>query len=124
MEHREATPRPVRRASERDALTTGGWAPSAQVRRPRDSQGASRRGLPRGLSPFSQEVFGVVAKYTVFAWPVLTAQCRRGKVDPINLDREALSKVAVLLGQGVAAFTTAVKVKQFEDELALLLRPT
>lgn len=77
--------------------------------------------LPKGLSPFSEQVFGVVARYTVFAWPVLTAQCRRSNVDPMHLDREALARVIGLLAQGVAAFTSPVKAKRLEEELAHLL---
>jgi hypothetical protein len=77
--------------------------------------------LPKGLSPFSEQVFGVVAKYTVFAWPVLAAQCRRSNVDPMHLDKEALGRVIGLLAEGVTAFTTPAKARRLEEDLALLL---
>jgi hypothetical protein len=80
------------------------------------------RSLPEGLSPVSEQVVGILAKYTVFAWPVLTAQCRSGQVDPLHLDQETLGKVIGRLAQGVAAFTTPAKAKRFEEELLSLLR--
>lgn len=81
-------------------------------------------GLPEGLSPVSEQVLGIVAKYTVFAWPVLTAQCRRSQVDPMHLDKESLGQVVGPLTEGVAAFTSAAKARKFEEELASLLSPT
>ena len=79
-------------------------------------------GLPGGLSPWSEQVLSLVSRYTVFAWPVLTAQCRRSNVDPMRLDQETLGMVIGPLAQGVAAFTTPTKAKRFEEELTLLLR--
>ena len=76
---------------------------------------------PKGLSPVSEQVLGIVAKYTVFAWPVLTAQCRRSQVDPMHLDKESLGQVFGPLAEGVAAFTNAAKARKFEEELATLL---
>ncbi len=86
-----------------------------------EGTGENMNDLPRELSPFSEQVLGIVSKYTVFAWPVLTAQCRRSNVDPMHLDQETLGKVIGPLAQGVAVFTTPVKAKRFEEELALLL---
>jgi hypothetical protein len=79
-------------------------------------------GPPKDLSPCSEQVLGLVSRYTVFAWPVLTAQCRHSHVDPMHLDQETLGRVIGPLAQGVAVFTTPAKARRFEEELALLLR--
>ncbi len=79
--------------------------------------------MPEGLSPFSQQVFDILARYTAFPWPVLTAQCRRSSIDPLHLDQETLGKVIGPLARGVGAFTSAAKAREFEEEITLLLRP-
>jgi hypothetical protein len=80
-------------------------------------------GTPEALSPFSKEVFDVVAKYTKFPWPVLTAQCRRANVDPLHLDRASLEKIVDFVSDGVGFFTTPEKATQVRHELTLLARP-
>jgi hypothetical protein len=77
---------------------------------------------PEGLSAFSKQVFDIVVKYTVFAWPILTAQCRRANVDPMHLEPGILKQVASFVGEGVAAFTSPGKGKQVEADLMLLAR--
>jgi hypothetical protein len=77
---------------------------------------------PEDLSSFSKEVFDVVAKYTMFAWPVLTAQCRRVNVDPMHLDKESLTKIIKFVADGVGLFTSPDKARQIESDLRLLAR--
>jgi hypothetical protein len=67
---------------------------------------------PAGLSPFSRQVFDVMAKYTAFTWPILTAQCRRASVDPMHLDKESLLKVIPFITEGVGAFSTPEKASR------------
>lgn len=77
---------------------------------------------PDGLSSFSREVFDVVAKHTAFPWPIMSAQCRRASVDPMNLDREGLAKAADFIAEGVGYFTSPEKAMLVRRELALLAR--
>jgi hypothetical protein len=77
-------------------------------------------GPPTGMSAFSKKVFDVLLKHTPFAWPIMTAQCRRANVDPAALDPESLAKVTRFVAEGVGAFTSPAKARQVADELALL----
>jgi hypothetical protein len=77
---------------------------------------------PEGLSIFSKEVFDVVARYTAFPWPIISAQCRRANVDPVNLDGEGLRKVLDFIAEGVGYFTSPEKAMLVRRELALLAR--
>jgi hypothetical protein len=77
-------------------------------------------GPPQGISAFSKQVFDLLLKHTPFAWPIMTAQCRRANVDPLRLDPESLGKVAGFVAEGVGAFTSPAKARQVADELALL----
>jgi hypothetical protein len=77
---------------------------------------------PEGLSPFSRQVFEVVVKYTVFAWPILTAQCRRASVDAMRLDKESLLKVIPFIADGVGAFTSPEKAALVATDLSRFAR--
>ncbi len=77
---------------------------------------------PEGLSPFTREVIGIVAKHTVFAWAIISAQCRRARVDPMQLNPETLSMVTAFIAEGVGAFTSPAKAKQVEMELVGLAK--
>jgi hypothetical protein len=77
---------------------------------------------PEGLSPFSRQVFEVVVKYTVFAWPILTAQCRRAGVDPTRLEQESLLKVISFIAERVGAFTSPEKATLVAADLSHLAR--
>ena len=77
---------------------------------------------PDGLSSFSKEVFDVVARYTAFPWPIISAQCRRANVDAMNLDRESLGRVVDFISEGVGYFTSPEKATLVRRELALLAR--
>lgn len=66
-------------------------------------------GPPAGLSPLSRQVFEVVARYTAFTWPILTAQCRRAGLDPMQLDKDGLLRIIPFIAEGVGAFTTPEK---------------
>lgn len=79
------------------------------------------RGMPpAGLSPFSRAVFDAIAKYTAFPWPILTAQCKRGGLDPMNLDAAALTQLIPLIAQGVGLFTSPEKAALVRAELTRL----
>jgi hypothetical protein len=77
--------------------------------------------LPEGLSPFAREVCSVVAKHTVFSWQIVSAQCRRASIDPMQLDKESLRKVAGFIAEGVGAFTSPAKVRLVEEALSILV---
>lgn len=84
------------------------------------------RGLtrPEGLSDFSGQVFDVLARYTMFPWPVLKTQAERVGVDParitpVHLDGPLLDYLAA----GVARFTSSAKGDQVRGELAALVMP-
>jgi len=77
---------------------------------------------PDGLSSFSKEVFDVVARYTAFPWPIISAQCRRANVDAMNLDRESLGRVVDFIAEGVGYFTSPEKAMLVRRELGLLAR--
>lgn len=78
---------------------------------------------PEGMSPFSRAVFDAVAKYTAFPWPILTAQCKRGGLDPMNLEAAGLTKLIPLVAQGVGLFTSPEKATLVAAELARLASP-
>ena len=78
---------------------------------------------PAGLSPFSREVFDLIAKYTMFPWPIMTAQCKRGNVDPMLLDRASLAKVLPFIVEGVGSFTSPAKAQQIQADLTRLAHP-
>jgi hypothetical protein len=66
---------------------------------------------PQGieLGALSLRVFEILADYTVFPWPVLTAQATRIGVDAQNLTREDLGRLGPKLAEGVARFTSPEK---------------
>lgn len=75
---------------------------------------------PEGMGLFSRIVFDVVARYTAFPWPILSAQCKRGGVDAMNLDSAGLAKIIPLVAQGVGLFTTPEKATLVSAELTRL----
>jgi hypothetical protein len=83
------------------------------------------QGLPEGviLAPLSRRVFDVLARHTVFPWPVLSAQCRRHCLDPRALSPADLERVLPHLVSGVTRFTTPAKGELVRAALAALLPP-
>ncbi len=75
---------------------------------------------PEGMGPFSRSVFEVLARYTAFPWPILSAQCKRSGVDAMNLDSAGLAKIIPLVARGVGLFTTPEKAILVSAELARL----
>lgn len=61
------------------------------------------------LGELSQQVFEILAEYTVFPWPVLHAQAGRIGVDAQNLARADLVRLGPKLAEGVARFTSPEK---------------
>ncbi len=76
---------------------------------------------PEGLGPLARSVFDVIARYTAFPWPILSAQCKRAGVDAMNLDGEGLAKIIPLVAQGVGLFTTPEKATLVRAELTRLV---
>ncbi len=73
------------------------------------------------LGPVSAEVFEILARYTVFPWPVLKSQAVRQKLDPEKLRLEDLPRVIDSLARGVERFTSpSVGVAVRRDLEALL----
>jgi hypothetical protein len=79
--------------------------------------------LPGGvtLGPLSRQVFEVLARYTAFPWPVMTAQAKRVGHDPTQLSPMALRQLIPLLSAGVARFTSPQKGDAARQELEALL---
>jgi hypothetical protein len=76
---------------------------------------------PRGLNTLSTQIFELLARYTMFPWPVLKTQCERAGIDPFHLtpadlDEQLLDKLAA----GVARFTSPAKGAEVRGELAAL----
>jgi hypothetical protein len=61
------------------------------------------------LGELSQQVFDILAEYTVFPWPVLLAQAGRVGADAQNLSHADLERIGPKLAQGVARFTSPEK---------------
>ncbi len=75
---------------------------------------------PEGMAPFARDVFDVLAKYTAFPWPILSAQCKRAGLDPLRLDGIGLTKIIPLVAEGVRLFTSPDKATLVTAELARL----
>lgn len=73
------------------------------------------------LNPLAAAVFEVLEQYTVFPWPVLSTQCKRLALDPANLSVADLERLAPLLAQGVARFTTPAHESAVKSKLAALV---
>lgn len=79
---------------------------------------------PEGLSDFSAQVFDVLARYTMFPWPVLKTQAERLGVDPARVAPAHLEGPLLdYLASGVARFTSSAKGAQVRGELAALAMP-
>lgn len=78
--------------------------------------------LPSGvtLGPLSRAVFDVLARYTAFPWPVLSAQCKRAGCVAENLCLNDLRSLIPALGTSVGRFTSPEKELAVRRELETL----
>lgn len=72
------------------------------------------------LNELSEQVFAILAEYTVFPWPVLLAQAGRVGADAQKLQLEDLLRLGPKLAEGVARFTTPEKGRAVLERLAKL----
>lgn len=82
--------------------------------------------LPPGiqLGPVAHSIFEILARYTAFPWPVLSAQCKRAACAPESLSLGELRVLIPLLAASVGRFTSPEKEQAVRRELeALALRP-
>lgn len=77
---------------------------------------------PEGMGALSRSVFDVLARYTAFPWPILSAQCKRAGIDPMNLDGRGVAKIIPLVAEGVRLFTSPEKATLVTGELTRLTR--
>jgi hypothetical protein len=79
--------------------------------------------MPAGvaLGPVSERVFEILARYTVFPWPVLMAQAQRLGLSPANVQMTDLPELVPLLAAGVERFTSPEKARAARQELESLL---
>jgi hypothetical protein len=85
-----------------------------------DSSAVAKK--PSGLSPLAAHMFDVLARYTVFPWPVLLTQCQRLRIDPGKLNASAATKELVdNLATGVGRFTSPDKARKVQAELESLI---
>jgi hypothetical protein len=73
------------------------------------------------LGDLSREVFGVLARFTAFPWPVLKTQAARQGVDPANLSVAQLRVLVEFLATGVARFTSPTSGEEVKRELEELV---
>lgn len=80
-------------------------------------------GLPDGvtLNALSREVYLVLQKYTVFPWPVLSTQCKRLAIDPVNITIDDLGRLITPLAVGVARFTSPAHETTVRNKLTAVL---
>jgi hypothetical protein len=78
--------------------------------------------IPDGvtLGKLSQEVVGVLATATPFAWPILETQCKQTGTDPATLQRDDLDALVPLLVKTVARWTCPEKGEEIRRMLQLL----
>jgi hypothetical protein len=77
---------------------------------------------PEGLSAVAERVFDVLARHTMFPWPVLKTQCERIGVDPFRLTPASLDgQLLDNLAASVARFTSPAKGAEVRDELAAII---
>jgi hypothetical protein len=77
---------------------------------------------PADLAGLSRQVFDVLARYTMFPWPVLKAQAERVRADPLRLTHADLDgPLLEHLAASVARFTSPAKGARAREELAALL---
>ncbi len=78
--------------------------------------------LPAGVSlgPLSRAVFDVLARYTAFPWPVLSAQCKRAGCVAETLSLPELRGLIPALGASVGRFTSPEKEQAVCRELETL----
>ncbi len=74
------------------------------------------------FNALSEQVFAVLARYTVFPWPVMVAQCKRVGADPANLTAPDVKRALPHLVAGVSRFTDPKKAAAAERELLALSR--
>lgn len=78
--------------------------------------------LPSGvqLGPLSRAVFDVLARYTAFPWPVLSAQCRRAGCLAEAMSVADLRNLIPALASSVGRFTSPEKELAVRRELGTL----
>lgn len=76
------------------------------------------------LSDVGLEVFDVLKRYSVFAWPVIKTVCGRHGVNPAGLARSDLAALITPLCKALESWTSPEKAELARDELeGLLHRP-
>ena len=72
------------------------------------------------MNELAQRIHDVVAKHSIFATPILNAQCKHLKKTPDTIDRTDLPKLASYIGKAVALFSnpeTALTVETAINKL-------
>jgi hypothetical protein len=69
------------------------------------------------VNDLAQRIHAVVAKHTVFATPIVTAQCKHLKKTPDTIDRSDLPKLASYIGKAVGLFSNPETARSVETAI-------
>jgi hypothetical protein len=69
------------------------------------------------MNELAQRVHAVVAKHSIFATPIVLAQCKHLKKTPDTIDRSDLPKLASYIGKAVALFSNPETARTVETAI-------
>ncbi len=72
------------------------------------------------MNELAQKIHDILGKHTIFATPILTAQCRYIKKTPETIDRTDLPRLASYIGKAVALFSNPETAQAVEQAIKAL----
>ena len=69
------------------------------------------------MNDLAQRIHAVVARHSIFATPILTAQCKHIKKTPDTIERADVPRLASYIGKAVALFSNPETARRVETEI-------
>jgi hypothetical protein len=72
------------------------------------------------MNELATRIHGILAQHTIFATPILTAQCKYMKKTPDTIDRADLPKLSTQIARAVALFSNPGSIQKIEEAIRAL----